>query len=200
MNARELEAMVATLGRRRRRSLHALVVAAVVAAVALALAFVSTRAALALAAGAAAEVLIAGGLWLSRRELIERLALDPDAYAIPDVARFGARIAAPRERERIAALLQSVVKEPERPQSFHLRHRARIYARELEAVARELAAPATSVEPPVAVACRRLLTRPVQSPLYNPNLADEDLAALLLRIRAGMAAPARSGVGATDER
>jgi hypothetical protein len=53
-------------------------------------------------------------------------------------------------------------------------------------LAHELAAPAARVEPATAVACRRLVTRPVESPLYNPNLPEEDLRALLLRIRAGI--------------
>ena len=64
--------------------------------------------------------------------------------------------------------------------------RAAIYGQQLETPARELASPAARVEPAMAVACRRLLTRPVESPLYNPNLPEEDLRALLLRIRAGI--------------
>ena len=59
-----------------------------------------------------------------------------------------------------------------------------------------IAAPSARVEPATVVACRRLLTRPVQSPLYNPNLPDEDLAALVFRIRAGINSPDRS-VGPT---
>jgi hypothetical protein len=191
MNARELEVAAAVLERRRRRSVHAIVIALAVAATAVLVSLVSIRGAVALATGAAAEAVFAGGAWISRRELIERLALDPSAYAIREVARFGKRIAAADEREQLAARIRTLVHQPEQPQSFHLPGRVRAYARELEAVARELAAPAASVQPAAAVACRRLLTRPVQSPLYNPNLADEDLASLLLRIRAGIAASPR---------
>jgi hypothetical protein len=53
------------------------------------------------------------------------------------------------------------------------------------------------VQPATAVACRRLVTHPVQSPLYNPNLPEEDLAALLLRIRSGITqAQPTAGLGA----
>jgi hypothetical protein len=124
-----------------------------------------------------------------RRELIERLALGPAAYMIPAVTSFGSRVAALRERERLATGIRSVACEPERPGSFHLADRARALAPEFETVAQEFARPAATVQAPVAVACRRLLTRPVQGPLYNPNLPEEDLAALLRCIRSGIAAP-----------
>jgi hypothetical protein len=166
-----------------------LVAVVTVAAVAIGIGPFFTQIGLALGIGAVFEAMLAFAFWFDRRELIERLALDPTAYTIPAVARFGSRIAALRERERLAAWIRSVACEPERAGSFHLSDRARAFAREFETVAQELARPAASVQAPVAVACRRLLTRPVQSPLYNPNLPEEDLAALLRRIRAGIAAP-----------
>ena len=169
--------------------MQTLVAVVTVAAVAIGVGPFFTRIGLALGIGAAFEAVLAFAIWLDRRELIERLALDPTAYVIPAVASFGSRIAALRERERLAAWIRSVACEPERPGSFHLSDRARAFAREFETMAQELARPAASVQAPVAVACRRLLTRPVQSPLYNPNLPEEDLAALLLRIRAGISAP-----------
>ena len=125
-------------------------------------------------------------MWLLRRERIERLALDPSAYAIPEVARFGARVCALRERRRLAAFIDAVVHERGHPLELHLVVRVGRYAPQLETLASELASPAARVEPATAVACRRLLTRPVESPLYNPNLPEEDLRALLLRIRAGI--------------
>jgi hypothetical protein len=189
MHARELEAAAETLERKRRQVVHAFVAAVTVAAVAIAIGPSFTRIGLVLGIGAAFEVLLACAFWFDRRELIERLALDPAAYVIPAVASFGSRVAALRERERLAAWIRSVACEPERPGSFHLPDRARAFAREFETVAQELARPTATVQAPVAVACRRLLTRPVQSPLYNPNLPEEDLAALLRRIRAGIAAP-----------
>jgi hypothetical protein len=189
MNARELEAAAEILERRRRRAVQAFVAVVAVAAAAVAVGPFFTRIALALGVAAAFEAILAYAFWVERRELIERLALDSAAYMIPAVASFGSRITALRERERLAAWIRSVAREPERLGSFYLADRARAFAREFETVAQELARPAATVQAPVAVACRRLLTRPVQSPLYNPNLPEEDLAALLRRIRSGIATP-----------
>jgi hypothetical protein len=157
-----------------------------VAAIAVAAVPVSSGFAIALGVGAALQVSVAVLLWLSRRERIERLALDPSAYAIPEVARFGDRVCALRERRRLAAFIEAVVSERGSPLELHLVARVARYAQQLETLARELASPAAHFEPAMAVACRRLLTRPVESPLYNPNLPEEDLRALLLRIRAGI--------------
>jgi hypothetical protein len=186
MNARDVEKATADVERSLHRAQRCLIAAIVVGAMALAVISSSPRFAAALAVGAGLQLCAAVVLWLSRRERIERLALDPSAYAIPAVARFGARVCALRERRRLATFIQAVVHERGHPLELHLVVRSGRYAQLLETLARELASPATRVEPAAAVACRRLLTRPVESPLYNPNLPEEDLRALLLRIRAGI--------------
>ncbi|MGZ4171434.1 MAG: hypothetical protein ACXVSE_09775 [Solirubrobacteraceae bacterium] len=186
MNAREVETAAADVERSLHRAQHCVIAAGVVAVIAGGAAPLFPGFAIALGVGAALELCLAAVLWLSRRERIERLALEPSAYAIPAVARFGARVCALRERRRLAAFIDAVIHERGHPLELHLVSRAGRYAQLLETLARELASPAARVEPAVAVACRRLLTRPVESPLYNPNLPAEDLRALLLRIRAGI--------------
>lgn len=186
MNARDVEMAAADVQRSRHRATRCLVTGATVAAIAVAVVPVSSGFSVALGVGAALQLTGAVLLWLSRRERIERLALDPSAYTIPEVARVGARASALRERRRLAAFIDAVVNERGHPLELHLVVRAGSYAQQLDSLARELASPAARVEPAVAVACRRLLTRPVESPLYNPNLPEEDLRALLLRIRAGI--------------
>lgn len=193
MNAREVESAAEEVESTRRRILRSLVVAGVAATAAAALAPFWRGVAIGLGVGGAAEVIRAIVLWLYRRERIERLALDPSAYAIPEVARFGARIAAVSERRRLAAWINSVVHDRGQPLELHLVGRAGKYAHQLETLARELSAPSARVEPATAVACRRLLTRPVESPLYNPNLPEEDLRALLIRIGAGITSATRPG-------
>jgi hypothetical protein len=141
-----------------------------------------------LGVGAAMQAAAAATAWLRRRELISRLALDPAAYAIPEVASFGAKLATPGRRRRLAASIHSLVHEKDHAMQLHLPGRAMRFADELDELARQLAAPSSQVPPTIAVECRRLVTRPVQSPLYNPNLPEEDLTALLLRIRAGITA------------
>ncbi|HYZ82499.1 MAG TPA: hypothetical protein VE571_14580 [Solirubrobacteraceae bacterium] len=197
MSAREVEKAGADVERSLHRARRLLLAAIVVAVLAIAAVPASPGFAVALAVGAALELGAALAFWLSRRERIERLALDPSAYVIPAVARFGARVCALRERRRLAAFIEAIVHERGHPLELHLVGRAGHYAQLLDALACDLASPAARVEPAVAVACRRLLTRPVESPLYNPNLPEEDLRSLLLRIRAGISsADLRTGLAA----
>jgi hypothetical protein len=185
MNARDIEMAALEVERSRHRAVRWLSAGGVLAGIAIALLPCSTRFAVTLGCGAVLEMLLAAVLWLRRRERIEQLALDPSAYAIPAVARFGARVCDLSQRRRLAASIRSMV-DDRQPLDLHLVGRTGRFSEQLETLARELAAPAARVEPATAVACRRLVTRPVESPLYNPNLPEEDLRALLLRIRAGI--------------
>lgn len=185
MNAREVEAAAVEIERSLDRVVRWLVAGGVVTSLAGAALAVNARLALVLVAGAALELGAASALWLRRRERIERLALDPSAYAIPAVARFGRRLCELPHRRRLATSLRAMVNERQ-ALDLHLVARTGRFAQQLESLARELAAPAARVEPAMVVACRRLITRPVESPLYNPNLPEEDLTALLLRIRGGI--------------
>jgi hypothetical protein len=193
MNAREVESAAADVERLRTAVWRSLVAGGVVAAIAAGAAPFSRWFAVALAAGAVVQLVAAGVRWLCRRERIERLALEPAAYTIPEVARFGARASALRERRHLARCLHALAHERGHPLELHLVARATRYAQQLESLARELASPTARVEPAIAVACRRLITRPVESPLYNPNLPEEDLRAVLSRIRAGISSAELTG-------
>ena len=190
MNARDVEMAAMKLETFRHHAVRWLVAGAAVLAIGIAAAPFSRTFAIAMGAGALLELSVALALWLRRRERVERLALEPAAYAIPAVARFGDRLCGLSERRRLAASIRSLVGERQ-PLDVHLVVRAGRFAAQLEALARELAAPAAHIEPATVVACRRLLTRPVESPLYNPNLTDEDLQALLLRLRGGISTGVR---------
>jgi hypothetical protein len=139
-----------------------------------------------LAAGAAFEALVALWALLSRRGLIARLALEPDAYAIPEVEAYGASITRPRQLAILARGIRSMVRDALRPDSLYLGDRVIRYARELEAVARDLVAPGARVHPSSVARCRRLLTEAAESPLYNPKLPAEDIPQIVRRIRAGI--------------
>jgi len=138
---------------------------------------------MALAIASFCEAVVAGAVFRARREQIAQLALDPAAYAIPDVADYGRSCG--YERKRLAAWLTEVVAEARLPGSLYLADRVARFARELERLASELATSA-AIDPVSAVACRRLLTHAVDSPLYNERLPAEDLLAALRRIRAGI--------------
>jgi hypothetical protein len=184
---RALEQAASELSGRRRRGLHAASLAAGAALVAGAAAFFSLPLATALGAGAVIEALIAVGAVNGRHELVARLALEPAAYALPEVAAYGARVTRAPQRARLAAWLAEVAADARMPHSLYLGDRVALVEHELETLAHELISPARSVEPTSAVACRRLLTHTVESPLYNPRLPVDDLHLTLHRIRAGIA-------------
>ena len=193
MNAREVEQAAAGVEGLRSGARRSLAAGGVLAVIAAAAGTFSHWFAVALAVGAVVELALAAVRWLRCRERVERLALEPAAYVIPEVARLGARVSALRERRRLAQCLEAIVHERGHPLELHLVIRATSYAQHLEGLARELASPATRIEPAMAVACRRLITRPVESPLYNPNLPEEDLRAVLLRIQAGISSAELTG-------
>jgi hypothetical protein len=184
---RALEQAAHDLDRRRRRAVHAGVLGIAAASAALAAVWFSIPLAVALGVGAFFEALLAAAALDGRRQLVARLALQPAAYALPEVAVYGARAAEAPQRLRLAAWLAEVVADAGTPFSLCLGDRVALVAHELESLARELVSPARSMEPASAVACRRLLTHMTESPLYNPGVPVGDLHAALHQIRAGIA-------------
>jgi ribose/xylose/arabinose/galactoside ABC-type transport system permease subunit len=96
VNAREVESAAAEVERSLQRTFRSLGAAVVLALIALGVTPLSSTFAIALAVGAVLELGSSSAFWLCRRERIERLALEPSAYTIPAVARFGARVAGVR--------------------------------------------------------------------------------------------------------
>jgi hypothetical protein len=188
MTARELEHTQEALSRQGRQFREAVWLACLSAAAAVCSLPASPRVAVALAAAAAMGAVIAAATRYGRGERIARLALDAGAYTIPEVAEYGRRCAAKQERDRLAAWIREVLSGGRRTDSPYLPDRVARYARDLERTAAELAA-AARVRPPAAVACRRLLTNAVESPLYNPRLPAEELSVALQRIRRGIRLP-----------
>jgi len=183
VNARELEQVQHDLRARRRTSIEAAVLGCLAGAAAVGLLALSARLSVAFAVGSAAEGAVCAATFLARREHIARLALNPAAYVIPDVGRYGRKCLG--ERERLAAWLAEIVADARLPGSLYLSDRVAHFAHELEKLAGELAS-AARVHPVSVVACRRLLTHAVESPLYNPRVPPDELRVTLLRIRSGM--------------
>lgn len=181
MVARDVETAAAALRTLRREERERLGLA--VLAFALALVATQVRPALALpllAAGATAVVLEVQAAW-RRWELLERLVLDRDAYAIPEVRMRGERAATMDSRTTLASSIRSVLREP----GFAPTARVAACASDLEALASELDDDELVLHPVCAVTCVRLLTDDGESPLLNPELPPEDVRARVLRIRAG---------------
>jgi hypothetical protein len=184
---RDLEQAADELRRRRRRGVSAALLGAAAVVLALPTLALSLPFALALAAGGLFECVVALYAVHSRRQLIAQLALQPAAYELREVAAYGTRAAELPQRARLAAWIFEIVAEARSPHSLYLGDRVDLVAQDLQALARELASPARSIAPASAVACRRLLTRMTESPLYNPRLPLEDLQLALHSIRAGIA-------------
>lgn len=193
MNPGTLDDAVAELATRRRQSWEAGALAAVTGLLAVAAGLLAPRFTLALAAGAAVELLLAGSALFRRRNLLGRLAVQRSAYVIPEVKRYGCRFARLDRRRQLALSIRSLLDERRRRGTVCLPERVEAYAHELDALAAELLSPATEVDPPSAVACFRLLTEGVESPLYNPQLPVDDLGLVLSRIRAGIHRSADGG-------
>jgi hypothetical protein len=183
--ARALDEATDTIRHKRRRAFESTVLAAGCAVLAWQ-ALESASLALALAAGAGFELLVTAWSLLSRRELIARLALEPDAYTIPEVVAYGVHLTRPRYRRTLAQGIRKMVREALRPDALYLGDRVLHYARDLEAMARDLVLPNVRVHPASVARCRRLLTEAAESPLYNPKLPEEDIPQTVRRIRAGI--------------
>jgi hypothetical protein len=113
-------------------------------------------------------------LW-RRWDLVDRLADEPDAYAIPEVLAYALRETTMESRRRLAAFVRSHVEQARLPE---------VATVELAALADELEDERLDLDPAAAVACVRLLSDPVRSALLNPALQD-GLRSSLWTIRAG---------------
>ncbi len=185
-NPQTLADAASELRQKRRRIVETGLLAFGAGVLATSAAFLSTPLAVALGAGAGVELVLATAAFFERRDLIERLALDPAAYILPEVEQYGRRLSAPQARARLAAWIEEVLDESTSPWGYYQPERVAAHAQELASLARDLASPTATVEPPSAVACLRLLTWAVESPLYNPRVPSEELGLRLSRIRAGI--------------
>jgi hypothetical protein len=124
-------------------------------------------------------VLGIGAIW-RHWDLLDRLADDRDAYSIPAVRAYAARDARMDRRRGNAAQIRAWIRDP-------LPEDARIveFAAALEELARELEDDALDLDPACAIACRRLVTDPAASPLFDDALPGEDVGSTIVRIRTG---------------
>jgi hypothetical protein len=190
LTARDVEAAAVYLERSRSRIRGALWLAATCAVIAFAVSPWDRTVAIAVGGGAVAGFLIASTATLSRKDRIARLALDPFAYELPEVASYAHRLARQLERERLADWILEILREAASlPGNRYVVPRVIRYADQLAALSDDLADPTAEIHPASAAAAHLLLTQAVDSPLYNPTLPDDLLPATITKIRLGISRP-----------
>lgn len=123
----------------------------------------------------AARAVVAG--W-RRWDLVDRLLVDRDAYAIAEVRARGKREASMSNRRWLSLVIRSRLELGSNP-------RIVANARELCDLADELIDPELELDPACAAACSRFLSDELASPLINHTLPAEDVRSRLVQIRAG---------------
>jgi hypothetical protein len=178
MIAREVE----QLGRRLRDLNERTISDLALAGLAFALALVATRlwTDLAVPLLVGALVMTALGLVALVRShlLVEDAAVDRDAYLLPQVRRFGARIASPEHRRECAAQIRRTLDVP--PELAAPRVDAN--RETLEELRADLERSELELQPACAVALERLLH---DGGLHDPGLPADELRSRLTQILAG---------------
>jgi hypothetical protein len=146
----------------------------------------------ALAIAAVVQAVVLGVLFMRRRQLLEHLALVPAAYEIPDVAQYGRKATRRRERERMAEAFGRILDDEVGRPVLWLPERVAALEIELRAVSEALRTAGPTVQPLTMIACRQLVTNPVRSGLYNPNLPIEDVRTRLQAITRTLAGERKS--------
>jgi hypothetical protein len=146
----------------------------------------------ALAIAAVVQAIVLGVWLMRRRQLLEQLALVPAAYEIPDVDQYGRKATRRRERERMAEAFGRILDDGVGRPVLWLPERVAALEIELRAVSEALRTAGPTVQPLTMIACRQLVTNPVRSGLYNPNLPIEDVRTRLQAITRTLAAERES--------
>jgi hypothetical protein len=126
-----------------------------------------------------------------RQALIIRLVGQRSAYAIPEVARAAERIATAAARQALSRSLTRLVLEadglePSSPVLFALPDRVSRHSREILGVAFLLAHESVKIHPASIALLNRLLSSPLRSPLFNPQVPESHVRMALQRVRSGI--------------
>jgi hypothetical protein len=153
-----------------------------VAAAALVLALVATSVRPSLAIPLFLGGVFIAGRWVvasfRRAELLDLLVGDPDAYVIPEVRARAQQEASMDARSSMSRAITWRLQVTESP-------RIRTTADDLAALATDLLDPELELDPACGVACARLVSDPLTSPLLNDELPADEIRSRVLQVRAG---------------
>ena len=181
----------------RRLSLERIAVALGAALVAGPTALIDVRLAVAFGAGAGFGAVLAFTSATQRRAVIAALARHREAYSVPEVRRYGTKLATMESRKALAHSIATLLKDPDRSGAgVALVDRVIWQAPALAALAQALIEPRNAAEPTAMAACSLLLTDGRMSPLLNPALPRAELDETLQRIHAGISPRPRTNTSA----
>jgi len=121
---------------------------------------------------------------LRHSELLDDLALEQDALAIPEVRTHASRAATMGNRQDMAQSIRDII---DHPFPLALRDRVVRCAPELNALAEELERDDLALEPALAFACQRFLSDG-SGPLHGAESDADELRVQIRHIRSGFAA------------
>jgi hypothetical protein len=181
MDARAVEDAAVRLGELRREEYGELGLGAIALAAAVGAAYAYPDLALPLFLGG----LVVGARGLAalwrRWDLVERLSGERDAYVISEVLARASRETSLERRRSFAVTIRSWLRSP----GADLQGRIALARPDLEALASDLDDPELTLDPASAIACSRLLSDLVGSPLLNAQLPPDELTWRVRAIRAG---------------
>jgi hypothetical protein len=131
--------------------------------------------------GALASAVLTGRAFFRRLELSDRLLLDGDAYAIPEIRRRGEDMASMENRQALARAVRAKMT----PAPGYSSSPRVVATEELRALASELDDDGLSLDPVCAARCHQLVNNYAESPLLNSLLPDEDIQVWIRRIHLG---------------
>jgi hypothetical protein len=116
-----------------------------------------------------------------RWDLVDRLSGEPDAHAIAEILDYASREATLERRRGYAVFIRRRLKDGAAYDT-----RLERVADELDGLACELEDSGLTLDPACAVACRRLVSDPAESALFDQAVPAEELLARIRRIRFGL--------------
>jgi hypothetical protein len=159
-----------------------LALAGLAMALALTASFLHPPLALPLFAGALASSVLAGRAFFRRSELFDRLLLDRDAYAIPEIRRRAEEIASMESRRELAHAMRNRLIPAS---GCSISPRVGAVAAELRTLVDELDDETLWLDPACAVRCYQLLNNYAESPMLNYLLPEQDVQVWVRRVRSG---------------
>ena len=200
MDAHSVDRAAHKLASLKRLAQERLAVAVEAALIVGPMSLVDLRLGIAIGVGALFELVLVLNSSAQRGSLIASLALDRNAYLLPDVRRYGESLTTMANRRAVARSIASMLRDAGRSRlGVELVDRVTAQAPALAALGCALKDPETVVEPTAMAAFAQLLTDGRMSPLLNPKLPARELELALAGIHAGVISPAQASTQETSE-